>query len=284
MPAQPQSSEAERAWALAKDTTSIPALEAFIRRFGDTYYGDLAKVRMAELTRLEAAKKNVEEARAKAEAERQQLALLKAEQDRKLTEEVERQRFRAEEDRKRFAEAAAAKKKADEEERAKRGAEEEVERQRQATAKAAEERKRAEEAARAKGASEDTAERQRLAMLQQDEKRRRDKEKAKTEVLPKTAPAVGVGQFDGDWTINWTMENCPDSGSHVVRIQDGTVIRRGSGGGAISRGTVSASGALQVGSNNWSGGYRYFGTLSGSSGSGRVLYTHCRGTFTARRS
>src|SRR5262245_27042667 len=49
-------SEAERAWPTIKDTTSIPALEAFIRRFGDTYYGDLAKVRLAELKQAEATK------------------------------------------------------------------------------------------------------------------------------------------------------------------------------------------------------------------------------------
>lgn len=46
---QPQSSEAERAWDRTKDTTSIATLEAFIGRYGDTYYGDLAKVRLAEL-------------------------------------------------------------------------------------------------------------------------------------------------------------------------------------------------------------------------------------------
>jgi formylglycine-generating enzyme required for sulfatase activity len=54
---QPQLSEAERAWGLAKDTTSIPALEAFIHRFADTYYGDLAQVRLAELNKAEAAKR-----------------------------------------------------------------------------------------------------------------------------------------------------------------------------------------------------------------------------------
>jgi len=68
--------EAERAWALMKDKTSIPALEAFIRRFGDTYYGDLAKVRLAELKQaevvkqVEAAKKKADDdARGKAAAE-----------------------------------------------------------------------------------------------------------------------------------------------------------------------------------------------------------------------
>jgi formylglycine-generating enzyme required for sulfatase activity len=85
-PAQPQSSEAERAWDRTKDTTSIPALEAFIRRFGDTYYGDLAKVRLAELKETEAAARKKAEEDARAEGERQRLALLKAEDERKRAE------------------------------------------------------------------------------------------------------------------------------------------------------------------------------------------------------
>jgi uncharacterized caspase-like protein len=64
----PAISEAERAWNAAKDTKSVPALQAFINRFGDTYYGDLAKVRLQELEQAEAAKKKAEvDLRAKAE-------------------------------------------------------------------------------------------------------------------------------------------------------------------------------------------------------------------------
>jgi formylglycine-generating enzyme required for sulfatase activity len=63
-----------------KDTTSPAALEAFIKRFGDTFYGDLAKARLADLKQAEAiqqaAKKFEDDARAKAEAERQRLAML----------------------------------------------------------------------------------------------------------------------------------------------------------------------------------------------------------------
>src|SRR6476620_4939049 len=51
----PQTSEAERAWNLAKDTMSIPMLEAFIGRFKDTYYADLAGLRVEELKRQQAA-------------------------------------------------------------------------------------------------------------------------------------------------------------------------------------------------------------------------------------
>jgi hypothetical protein len=45
----PQSTEAERAWGEIRTSKSIPDLEAFIRRFGDTFYGDLAKTRLAQL-------------------------------------------------------------------------------------------------------------------------------------------------------------------------------------------------------------------------------------------
>jgi formylglycine-generating enzyme required for sulfatase activity len=44
-----QAGAAAEAWDRTKDTTSIAVLEAYIRRFGDTYYGDLAKVRLAVL-------------------------------------------------------------------------------------------------------------------------------------------------------------------------------------------------------------------------------------------
>jgi uncharacterized caspase-like protein len=68
------SGEAAEAWRAAERTNTIAAFEAFIRRFGDTYYGDLAKTRLSELKRAaeaEAARKRAEEdARAKAERER----------------------------------------------------------------------------------------------------------------------------------------------------------------------------------------------------------------------
>ena len=84
---QPRLTEAAEAWDRAKDLLSVPALEAFVRRFGDTYYGDLAKMRLAELKQAEAAKQAVEAAKkaeenagAKAEAERQRLAMLQQEE------------------------------------------------------------------------------------------------------------------------------------------------------------------------------------------------------------
>src|SRR5262245_6826492 len=53
-------SEAAEAWDRTKETQSIPAFEAFIRRFGDTYYGDLAKLRLASL-KAELDRKRAEE-------------------------------------------------------------------------------------------------------------------------------------------------------------------------------------------------------------------------------
>jgi uncharacterized caspase-like protein len=81
-------SEPAEAWAQTKDNASIPVLEAFIHRFGDTYYGDLAKVRLADLKQAEAAKeaarkKADDDARARVEGERQRVAMLQQEEEKK---------------------------------------------------------------------------------------------------------------------------------------------------------------------------------------------------------
>jgi TRAP-type mannitol/chloroaromatic compound transport system substrate-binding protein len=91
-PVLAQPGAAAEAWDRTKDTTSIAVLEAYIRRFGDTFYGDLAKARLAELKQAETAKqaaakkKADEDARAKAEADRQHLALLRLAEERKRAE------------------------------------------------------------------------------------------------------------------------------------------------------------------------------------------------------
>ena len=51
LPSQLQLSEAERTWNLAKDTESISVLEAFINRYGDTFYAELARERLSRLKR-----------------------------------------------------------------------------------------------------------------------------------------------------------------------------------------------------------------------------------------
>jgi len=60
LPVPARQSEAAEAWDRTKETTNIDTLEAFIRRFGGTYYGELAKVRLAELRESAAAKKKGE--------------------------------------------------------------------------------------------------------------------------------------------------------------------------------------------------------------------------------
>jgi Caspase domain len=45
----PQQSDAERAWAVSKDTTSRAVLQAFIKRYGNTIYGEMASARLREL-------------------------------------------------------------------------------------------------------------------------------------------------------------------------------------------------------------------------------------------
>ncbi len=54
--AAPQSylDRADRAWAATKDTTSIAILEDFIRQFGNTPYGSMARARLEELKKSQA--------------------------------------------------------------------------------------------------------------------------------------------------------------------------------------------------------------------------------------
>jgi formylglycine-generating enzyme required for sulfatase activity/uncharacterized caspase-like protein len=52
--AAPPSSEAERAWALIRDTTNVAVLEAFINQFGSTVHGAVARVRLDELRKQQA--------------------------------------------------------------------------------------------------------------------------------------------------------------------------------------------------------------------------------------
>ena len=47
--------EVERAWAVSKDTTTIAVLEEFVRNYGDIPYATLARARMEELRKSQAA-------------------------------------------------------------------------------------------------------------------------------------------------------------------------------------------------------------------------------------
>ncbi len=51
----PQPSAAATAWSDIKDTNSIAVLELFVRRFGDSFYGDLARLRIEELKKQQTA-------------------------------------------------------------------------------------------------------------------------------------------------------------------------------------------------------------------------------------
>ncbi len=93
-------SEAAEAWDRTKDTTRISALEAFINRFADSYYGDLARVRLSELKQeAEAAAKKVgEKAVTKAEDEQRRVAMIdqqRSDEVRKAAEAAETAKVRA---------------------------------------------------------------------------------------------------------------------------------------------------------------------------------------------
>jgi hypothetical protein len=50
-----QLSEAERAWAVVQNSRNIAELEAFVRRYGDSFYADLGRVRIDELKKTQTA-------------------------------------------------------------------------------------------------------------------------------------------------------------------------------------------------------------------------------------
>ena len=106
-PSAARLSDAAEAWDRTKDTASVAVLEAFMMRYTDTIYADLAWARAEELKKQQVAvkgdqdkqadeRKRVEAAairkraedgeRAAAETERQRLAMLEKEQQRKRTE------------------------------------------------------------------------------------------------------------------------------------------------------------------------------------------------------
>ena len=276
----PQLSETERAWGVAKGTTSIPVLEAFIRRFGDTYYGDLAKMRLAELKQAdatkqsaEAAKKADEDARAKVEAERQRLAMLqRQEEERKRVEAAaakqaaETAKKKADED-DRLEAAAAAKKQAEAEARAKRAAEEAAERQRLAALKAAESAK--------KGAGES------IAKKHEAEK---TSEQAKVAALPKVEKTPTASSLDGNWTVTWTPRttNCRVPAKSIpLVIANGALISK------VGRrlGSVSASRAATLRFPSPFDGVPMQCTLAfrGRGGTGTCVDRGCIGTISAKR-
>jgi formylglycine-generating enzyme required for sulfatase activity len=55
VPTPQPTSDAAQAWVAAKDTTSSGVLESFIRRYGDSFYADLARARLEELKKSEVA-------------------------------------------------------------------------------------------------------------------------------------------------------------------------------------------------------------------------------------
>jgi formylglycine-generating enzyme required for sulfatase activity len=55
VPTPQPTSDAAQAWAAAKETTSTVVLEAFIRRYGDSFYADLARARLQELKKSQVA-------------------------------------------------------------------------------------------------------------------------------------------------------------------------------------------------------------------------------------
>jgi len=257
--------EARQAFQDAKG--SQQRLAAVAEHYKDTIYGEYARQeiqamlkaeqernRAEEATKqaAEAAKKKAdEEARAKAETERQRLALLQQDEQRKRIEAATARQA-----------AEAAKKKADDD----------------ARLEAAAAKKQAEGEARAKRATEEAAERKRL---KQEEERKQGAEETKIAALPKIEKPAGSGSFAGSWTITWHGPKCtPSSGSYSIRIE-GDFIHLGA---LTPSGRVRWSQRIVQFARSRTG--HFSGGLRGNSGSGQFRVGSnpaCKGTWTARR-
>jgi uncharacterized caspase-like protein/cyclophilin family peptidyl-prolyl cis-trans isomerase len=97
-----RASDAAEAWAAAERVKSLAAFESFIARYSDTFYADLARTRVEEIKKEQAAaadaarKKAEDETRAKAEAERQRVQEASASAARKKTDDDARAKAAAE--------------------------------------------------------------------------------------------------------------------------------------------------------------------------------------------
>jgi hypothetical protein len=113
VPATPPSTqttgEAGQVWSVMQNTTSIAVLEDFVRQFGATPYGSLARARLDELKKQVSMAQEASSAKSAAAAETEKRA--KAEQEAKAEEAkaAEAARIKAEQDAKAVAEAARAK-------------------------------------------------------------------------------------------------------------------------------------------------------------------------------
>ena len=75
-------SEAGHAWNLAKETNSVAVLEAFVSRYRDTFYADLAREQISQLKASANAAAEAEIKRKAEQVEQQRLAALKEEEER----------------------------------------------------------------------------------------------------------------------------------------------------------------------------------------------------------
>jgi hypothetical protein len=96
-------SDAERAWAVTQNTTSIAVLEDFIRQFGTTPYGSLARARLDEMKKQAREAESAARTKEAAEAKAAEAARVKAEQEAKTAAEAAR--VKAEQEAKAKAEA-----------------------------------------------------------------------------------------------------------------------------------------------------------------------------------
>lgn len=299
---------AAQAWAEIKNSSNVALLRAFISRFGDTFYGDVARARLEELKKEQAAaeaKREAEqaaerEAEAKRAAEREAEKRaeserikkeLEAESQRKA-EEAEKRRAEVEEANRRVAVLEVeAKQAAEREAEAKRAAEEAKREAEQAAEREAEAKRLAEREAEAKRAAERDAEYQRQAAARAEEARREEERKrlaalppaqssnsTSATATPSLTPGSGCLRIVGEWI--WPF------GEHSIFYSNGAIGKVTTSGvknfWTFVGGTWSCSGNNYVFKRqNWIG--RYTVSEDGRTLTGNDNFTPFNPTYSLRR-
>ena len=94
--ASPPPDPAAQAWAVTKDTISIAVVEDFIRQFGDTVYGSMARARLKELKSSQIAAVAPSAEKLRLQSERDRLTAEQAEKDQLAKEQADKDRLASE--------------------------------------------------------------------------------------------------------------------------------------------------------------------------------------------
>jgi hypothetical protein len=248
------------AWGAAKDMTNIAVFEAFIARYKDTFYAEMARSRIEDLKRAQVA----EIAKAEQDAEVRRLAEAKRAEEQRKLEEAGRESER-------LAAVRVVEKAPKQVEAAKPSAGPSAS-VKVATATDHETIKAPQQAAKSEEEGDATK-----------RKAKETNDTTKVAALPKIDLPRSSYNFDGTWTVHWMrVSGCLQTGDGTYRLS----IKNGKIGGLAWSGRVTATGeARWIAPGIDRKAVHYSGTFRGNRASGTLkrLDMPCTGKFTATR-